>query len=128
VCRVTLDTNIYVSAFEFGAMRLLHMAIDGDIQIAISQPILDEILRVLRQKFRWDGYRLHDVKQRILGFSTLVEPAQALDVIKEDEPDNRILECAVGQSTKLASPALEPITLCWVTIPVPLLATGNDWP
>jgi len=39
VNRVTLDTNIYVSAFEFGGipMRLLQMGVDGEIEIAVSQ-------------------------------------------------------------------------------------------
>lgn len=93
--RVSLDTNVYVSAFQFGGMRLLHMAVNGDIEIAVSQPIIEETIRVLREKFQWDGYRLHDAKQQILGFASFVTPTQTLDVVKEDEPDNRILECAV---------------------------------
>ena len=97
--RVTLDTSIYVSAFQFGGMRLLHMAVNGDIEIAVSQAIIDELIRVLRDKFHWDGYRLHDARQRILGFARLVEPAQTLDVVKEDEPDNRILECAADSGS-----------------------------
>ena len=92
--RVTLDTNVYVSAFQFGGMRLLHMAVNGDIEIAVSQAIIEEVIRVLRDKFRWDGYRLQDAKQQILTFARLVTPAQTLDVVKDDEPDNRILECA----------------------------------
>ena len=32
--------------------------------------------------------------RKILGFARLVRPANTLDVVKEDEPDNRILECA----------------------------------
>ena len=93
--KVTLDTNIYVSAFQFGGMRLLHMAVNGDIEIAVSQAIIDELIRVLRDKFHWDGYRLQAAKQQILGFAQLVTPSQILDIVKEDEPDNRILECAV---------------------------------
>ena len=93
--RVTLDTNVYISAFQFGGMRLLHMAVNGDIEIAVSQAIIEEVIRVLRDKFRWDGYRLQDAKQQILTFARLVTPAQTLDVVKDDEPDNRILECAV---------------------------------
>jgi putative PIN family toxin of toxin-antitoxin system len=91
--RVTLDTNVYVSAFQFGGMRLLHMAVNGDIEIAVSQAIIEEVIRVLRDKFGWDGYRLQDAKQQILTFARLVTPAQTLDVVKDDEPDNRILEC-----------------------------------
>ena len=64
---VTLDTNVYVSAFQFGGTRLLHMAIDGDIEIAVSQPIIEEVIRVLRDKFHWDGYRLHDANSRSWG-------------------------------------------------------------
>ena len=93
--KVTLDTNVYVSAFQFGGMRLLHMAVNGDIEVAVSQPIIEEVIRVLRDKFQWGGYRLQDAKQQILGFARLVTPAQSLDVVKEDESDNRILECAL---------------------------------
>jgi putative PIN family toxin of toxin-antitoxin system len=95
--RVTLDTNVYVSAFEFQGMarRLLHMALDGDIEIAVSEPIIRETLRVLREKFDWDGYRLNDAKQQILGLAHLVEPEQTLNVVKDDPDDNRIVECAV---------------------------------
>jgi len=50
--KVTLDTNVYVSAFQFGGMQLLHMAVDGDIEIAVSQPIIEEVIRVLREKFQ----------------------------------------------------------------------------
>jgi hypothetical protein len=40
VNRVTLDTNIYVSAFEFGGgpMRLLQMGMDGEVEVKGGQP------------------------------------------------------------------------------------------
>jgi hypothetical protein len=43
----TFDTNIYVSALIYGGtpLRLLNLAIAGDLEAAISQPILDETLR-----------------------------------------------------------------------------------
>ena len=71
------------------------MAVDGDIEVAVSAPIIRETLRVLREKFDWDGYRLNDAKQQILGLARLVEPAQTLDVVQDDPDDNRIVECAV---------------------------------
>ena len=45
--KVTLDTNIYVSALHFGGkpMQLLQMGLEGELDIAVSQPILDETLR-----------------------------------------------------------------------------------
>jgi predicted nucleic acid-binding protein len=50
---ITVDTNIYISAFKFGRkpMELLEMAARGEIEIAVSQEIIDETLGVLRDKF-----------------------------------------------------------------------------
>jgi hypothetical protein len=56
----------YASAFQFGRMPLLHVAVNGDIEIAVAQPIVEEGIRVLREKFHWDGYRLQHAKQQIL--------------------------------------------------------------
>ena len=94
---VTLDTSVYVGALNSGGFgsRLFTMAQTGVIRIDISDAILDETIRVLRDKFGWDGYRLHDARLRMASFTNRVTPAQTLDVIKEDPPDNRILECAV---------------------------------
>ena len=94
---VTLDTNIYVSALEFGGVgaRLLGLARRGDFRLDVSDAILDELITVLRDDFHWDAYRLHSVREKIVSVANRVTPAQTLDVIKEDPDDNGILECAV---------------------------------
>jgi predicted nucleic acid-binding protein len=48
---VTLDTNVYVSALNFGgrASRLLGLAEAGTLVIDISEPIEQELARVLRE-------------------------------------------------------------------------------
>jgi putative PIN family toxin of toxin-antitoxin system len=95
VTRVTLDTNEYISAFNFRgqALQLIHLVIAGEVDIAISQPILDETVRVLREKFSWPPHDLHDLRQRLLKTCRLVTPTITVAVLR-DEPDNRILECA----------------------------------
>ena len=75
------------------AARLLRMAIDGDIEIAVSEPIIDETIRVLREKFEWRPYDLHDALLRMRRIGRIVEPKVKLSFLG-DEPDNRILECA----------------------------------
>jgi uncharacterized protein len=97
VYRVTLDTNIYISALEFGGnpLRLLEMAIDGDIEVAISQPIINEVLRVLGDKFEWRPKELHEAEALIGSLAHEVRPKQALDVVRRDPADNRVLECAM---------------------------------
>jgi putative PIN family toxin of toxin-antitoxin system len=99
---VTLDTNIYVSALQFGGapMALLAMALDNEIEIAISQPILTETLRVLREKFRWLPYDILDAGQRLERIGRMVQPTLVLNVIEYDPPDNRILECAVESGSR----------------------------
>jgi len=94
--RVTLDSNAYVSALQFNgrAARLLRMAPDNDIEIAISEPLIAEVIGVLRERFGWDGYRLHAEWERIKSITKFVTPSGTLDVIDHYPPDNRILECA----------------------------------
>jgi uncharacterized protein len=98
VLRVTLDSKAYISALQFKcrAARLLRMAADGDIEIAISEPIITEVIGVLRDRFEWEGYRLQAERERIRSITKLVTPFETLNVIDYDPPDNRVLECAVG--------------------------------
>jgi uncharacterized protein len=93
---ITLDTNVYVSALQFGGkpMALLEMALEGEIQVAVSQPIIDETLRVLREKFNWAPADLEGALTLVTAATHPVSPTQTLDVIKHDPPDNRVLECA----------------------------------
>lgn len=92
--RVTLDTNELISAFNFRgkALELIHRAINGEIEIAISEPILIETMRVLRDKFEWNPYELRALYDRLIKICKLVEPKHTL-VAAADDPDNRILEC-----------------------------------
>jgi len=52
------------------------------------------VLRILREKFGWPPERLESAAALINRFARRVSPSQKLSAIKEDEPDNRILECA----------------------------------
>jgi uncharacterized protein len=97
VVRVTADSNIYISALNFGGVpdKLLDMARAGEIQLSISGEILCEVIRVLRDKFGWSEEALTIAKERIADFAELVTPARNIDAVKEDPTDNRILECAI---------------------------------
>jgi putative PIN family toxin of toxin-antitoxin system len=92
----TLDSSVYVRAIHFGgpAALLIAHARAGNIRIDISDPILDETLRVLRDKFQWAGYMIQDARGKLLSLGNHVSPTVTLNVIKEDPDDDRILECA----------------------------------
>lgn len=96
--RITPDTNILVSGLIFRRGKphqLLRMALDGGISMTVSQAIIDETLDVLARKFGATPDDLSEAQAIILEAARTVTPTVQLDVIKEDPPDNRILECAV---------------------------------
>ena len=104
--RVTADSNIYVSALHFGGPPddFLDLARSGVIQLSISDDIINEVTRVLRDKFGWSKEALSLFRERVEDFTEKVSPTQQLSVITEDPTDNRILECAVaGKSEYLVT-------------------------
>jgi putative PIN family toxin of toxin-antitoxin system len=72
----------------------------GEIHLAVSDDILNEVNRVLlRPKFGWSQDRVDAAIRQIAGFAEHVEPKQRLDMIVDDPTDNRILECAATSSS-----------------------------
>ena len=74
--RAVADTNVYISALNFGgtAEEILALGRAQAIELCISPSILKEIEGV---------------------FTELVHPKETIRVITADEPGNRILECAM---------------------------------
>jgi len=101
--KITIDTNIWVSAFNFGgqAQRVLDMAEAGACEIVTSEPIIDEVLDVLSRKFDWSAPELRMAKTRMAQYAEIVHPAIAIVEIAEDPDDDRILECALTSGSKL---------------------------
>lgn len=99
---VTVDSNIYVSALNFGGkpMQLLQKAAAGEIEVAVSDPILDEVTRVLRDKFKWSEEHLQGAESTIRSIARRVTPGKTLDVVKDDPDDNRIVECAQASGSE----------------------------
>jgi uncharacterized protein len=95
--KVVFDTNILVSALVFPGGRgeaALRRIVEEQDQLVISKPIVDELLGILARKFARDAEELAHVAVFLSGLAILVKPRRRLRVIKDD-PDNRILECAV---------------------------------
>jgi putative PIN family toxin of toxin-antitoxin system len=96
--RVVFDTNILVSALVFpggqGDAALRRIIVETD-ELVLSRPILDELLEVLGRKFARDAEELAHVAVFLSELAVMVAPKRRLRVVK-DEPDNRILECAIA--------------------------------
>ena len=95
---VVLDTNIHISSifWDGGPYAIAKMAIDQNLTIFSSNPILDEIRKVLKRDFALSKQEIEDVIVSLMDFTNIVEPTEKLNIIKDDPPDDRILECAVS--------------------------------
>ncbi len=97
--RVVLDTNVIVSALHFPQSRLtriLALVQSGEIDLFISSFILDEIGAVLVKKLGWSRDRAQDAKELIRSMAiVVVDPKEFISIVKGNDADNCILECAV---------------------------------
>ena len=72
----------------------MEMALSGEVSLFISDAILQETLRVLRDKFSFSDERLARAERYIDACTTRAKPSGKIDAVKEDPDDNRVLECA----------------------------------
>jgi putative PIN family toxin of toxin-antitoxin system len=96
--KVVFDTNIFVSALVFPGGRgeeALQRILEEQDELVLSKPIIDELLGILGRKFSRDAEQLAHIAVFLSELSLTVRPRQRLHVVK-DEPDNRILECAMA--------------------------------
>ncbi len=96
--RIVFDTNVYVSALGVrrGKAELaLRLAEQEAFELVVSPEILSETReKLFEAKFGLSGSEWDQAERFIKSFATIVEPELRLSVL-EDEPDNRILECAI---------------------------------
>lgn len=95
--RVVIDTNIVISALNFGGnpKAVLELARKNRIHNTTTPFIINEVEKVLTQKFGWQMEVTREVLNDFRGFSHVVNPSETIAVISY-APDNRILECAVA--------------------------------
>lgn len=98
--RVVFDSNVLVAALVFPggkADQALVRVVDGTDHLIVSTALIHEVLGVLSRKFNRDREELARVAVFLAELGEPVEPSQCLDVL-DDEPENRILECAIAGS------------------------------
>jgi predicted nucleic acid-binding protein len=78
VKRVVADTNVLVSAIQFGGKpkQLLDLALDGYIDLALSEAILEETLRVLRDKFHRTPDEVEESDNELRVIARVVTPTR----------------------------------------------------
>ena len=101
---VVLDANIYVSALAFGGKpkRAFQLGIKRRVDVAISNPIRAEVLRTLRDKFRWSEERLTEASALIGSAATTVVPTVTLHAVERD-PGYSAAWRALGKALEAAA-------------------------
>jgi len=98
--RITLDTNVLISAFFWRGdpYKVMVKCKEGKAELVLSEDILNEFKEVLKREEKFcqteESIQKHlNVLKRV---ATIVFPQEKVNVIKEDEMDNRIIECAIA--------------------------------
>lgn len=102
--RIVFDTNVYLSAFNWEGgkpERAYRSALKGVFVLVTSPPIIAETARKLREKFFWEEERIVQKVKEMARKSEIIQPKTIIDAIKDDESDNRILECAIEGKANL---------------------------
>lgn len=100
--KIVCDTNVYISAFLFGGKpeEVIAIARNNEIELLISEDILAEVADVLKKKFGWTDEQISFTLDELRSIANLIIPDTRLKVIKNDETDNRFLECALAGGAK----------------------------
>ena len=101
--RVVFDTNIFISALvipESLAEKAIARILEKRDELIISTDIIKEVLSVLASKFGRQREALSHVAVILSNLGDLVSPDRRIHVLRE-EPDNRILECAISGKADL---------------------------
>jgi len=100
--KIVMDTNVLLSStiWAGSANRVLLMLISNGAKFYTSKAILDEYEEVVRRDFPKLVDMLPHLMENIVSFSIFAESSVKLGVVKEDEDDNRIIECAMAANAE----------------------------
>lgn len=97
--RVILDTNVFVSGvfWKGTPAKILEAWIDGQFQIVVSMPILEEYSRVLKDLGRKTPEVDVDRILALIGLhAEMVKPVRFARPVCRDRDDDKFLEAAIG--------------------------------
>lgn len=101
--RITVDTNILISAtfWDGDSNKLIEKVERKEIELVLSKEILEEFAAVLNYDEIQDKIKNKDLEmkrtvEKIAAISTIVEPKQKFEIVKDDPDDNKIIDCAIS--------------------------------
>jgi uncharacterized protein len=96
--KVIFDTHAIVSAALYEKSLpalLLSLGLEEKVRFFISPALLNEYETVLKKpRFKLEHQETVDLIEKIKQKAVMVIPTREIEILKDDETDNRILECA----------------------------------
>jgi|SRR3989344_1078323 len=104
--RIVADTNVLVSAtfWNGDSDKIIEKAENKKIELIISKEIIEEFSSVLgykeiQDKIKNKHLELRRTVEKIVSISTIVEPKEKFNIVKDDPEDNKFIEVAVCGQT-----------------------------
>lgn len=101
--KIVVDTNFLVSATQWDysiSHKLLEKLIRNNDEVFTTKEILEELEEVLKRDFLYNNDEVNSITERVLQFLSLVIPRKKINIIKEDDDDNKIVECALESNAE----------------------------
>ena len=101
--KVVLYTNVFISGIHWlgDSNKVLSMWRNEKFELIISLEIIEEIITTLKNfKIVLSEEEIGYWKDIILENSLLVEPEEEIDIVKDDQDDNKFIEVAVMGKAK----------------------------
>ncbi len=101
--KVVFDTNVYLSAFSTEgtkSKRAFGIVKHGKAQLYVSVDILMETAGKLRDKFLVSDEDITMILKSISRVAAIIKTDRKINILADD-PDNRILDCAVQAKADL---------------------------
>jgi putative PIN family toxin of toxin-antitoxin system len=76
------------------------MGLDGSLDIVVSQSIIDETLRVMKEKFRAKPMELERALAIMTTSARMVQPVVQVTAVRVDPNDDHVVSCAVAASAE----------------------------
>jgi len=95
--KAVLDTNIILSSIFWRGKEheVVKKGLEGDYVLVTSKDIVDEVVRTLRDKFRFPEDKIEELLALLKNFCEIITIKTRLKIVTEDPTDDKIIETAV---------------------------------
>ncbi len=101
--KVVFDTNVYIAEYLTGGLaeRVIEATLDAGWRVYISDYLLDEFRRVMKEHFHQPQGRVARASHLLQPRSTLVQLPASHHRVEQDPDDSPILQTAIVASAHL---------------------------